>query len=51
MSCQKEIKAGQRPEGDGENAAMNTLNLSQDNKANIVAQQLLFNMLKYAGKY
>ena len=50
LSCLKGIKAEQRAEGDGENAAMNTLNISQENKANIVAQQLLFNMLKYAGK-
>ncbi|MEO7984603.1 MAG: glycoside hydrolase family 2 TIM barrel-domain containing protein, partial [Bacteroidota bacterium] len=51
MSCLKGTRAEQKAEGDGENAAMNTLNVSQQNKANIVAQQLLFNMLKYAGKY
>lgn len=51
LSCLKGLKAEQRAEGDGENAAMNTLNVSQQNKANIVAQQLLLNMLKYAGKH
>lgn len=50
LSCIRDIKPDQRPEGDGENAAINTLNISQQNKANVVAQQLLLNMLKYAGK-
>jgi hypothetical protein len=35
-----------KAEGDGENAAMNTFNTSAKNKANIVGQQLLLNLLK-----
>ena len=34
--------------GDGINASMNTFNASQNNKANIVGQQLLLNMLKFS---
>ncbi len=47
-SCIKEVKGEKKAEGDGENAAMNTFNASQKNSANIVGQQLLLNMLKYA---
>lgn len=50
FSCIKDLKAEKKPEGDGENAAMNTFNLSGSNKANITGQQLLLNMLKYASK-
>lgn len=47
FSCLKDINIGKRLEGEGENAAMNTFNVSQKNKANVVGQQLLLNMLKY----
>jgi beta-galactosidase len=47
FSCLKDINVQRRAEGEGENAAMNTFNLSQKNKANVVGQQLLLNMLKY----
>lgn len=47
-SCIKDVKAERKAEGDGENAAMNTFNASQKNSANIVGQQLLMNMLKFA---
>ena len=50
FSCIKDISVGKRAEGEGENAAMSTFNASQSNKANIVGQQLLLNMLKYASK-
>ena len=46
FSCLREVAAAKRPEGDGENAAMGTFNVSQKNKANIVGQQLLLNMIK-----
>ncbi len=48
FSCLKDVRAEKRAEGDGENASMNTFNVLQNNKANIVGQQLLLNMLKYA---
>jgi beta-galactosidase len=48
FSCLKDVKPVNRAEGDGENASMNTFNASQKNKANIVGQQLLLNMLKFA---
>ncbi len=44
----KDIKMGKKAEGDGENEAMVTFNNSSTNKANIVGQQLLLNMLKEA---
>ena len=50
FSCIKDIQPVRRAEGDGENAAMNTFNTSAKNKANIVGQQLLLNMMKYAAK-
>lgn len=46
LACLQEIKLINRAEGDGENAAMNTFNSSQKNKANLVGQQLLLNLLK-----
>jgi hypothetical protein len=49
FSCLRDVNVGRRAEGEGENAAMNTFNASQKNKANLVGQQLLLNMLKYAG--
>jgi hypothetical protein len=48
FSCIKDINVGRRAEGEGENAAMNTFNSSAKNKANIVGQQLLLNMIRYA---
>jgi beta-galactosidase len=48
FSCLKDVNIGRRAEGEGENASMNSLNASQKNRANIVGQQLLLNMLKYA---
>jgi hypothetical protein len=48
FSCLRDISIGRKAEGEGENAAMNTFNASQNNKANIVGQQLLLNLLKYA---
>ncbi len=46
MSTIKDVNIGKRAEGDGENAAMTTFNTSSKNKANIVGQQLLLNMIK-----
>jgi hypothetical protein len=46
FSCLRDINISRRAEGDGENAAMNTFNVSQRNKANVVGQQLLLNLLK-----
>jgi len=48
LSTIKDISSVKRAEGDGENAAMTTFNTSSRNKANIVGQQLLLNMLKAA---
>jgi hypothetical protein len=48
FSCLRDVKVDKKAEGEGENAAMNTFNASQQNQANIVGQQLLLNMLKYA---
>jgi len=45
LSCIKTVKVGNKPEGDGENASMNTFNASMINPANVVGQQLLLNML------
>jgi beta-galactosidase len=42
----KENEVLKKAEGDGENAAMSTFNVSAKNKANIVGQQLLLNLLK-----
>jgi hypothetical protein len=48
FSCLRDVNTGRKAEGEGENASMNTFNASQQNKANIVGQQLLLNLLKYA---
>jgi len=48
LSNIKDVKMGKRAEGDGENAAMTTFNTSSKNKANIVGQQLLLNLIKEA---
>ena len=49
-ACLQDVKVGANAEGDGENAAMNTFNGSQTNKANVVGQQLLLNLIRFAGK-
>ena len=49
FSCIKDVKPEKKAEGEGENAAMASLNASQRNKANVVGWQLLLNMLRYAG--
>ncbi|PXY46734.1 glycoside hydrolase family 2 protein [Flavobacterium hydrophilum] len=46
FSCIKENEVVRKAEGDGENAAMKTFNVSSKNKANILGQQLLLNLLK-----
>ena len=48
LSSIKDVKMARRAEGDGENAAMTTFNNSSANKANIVAQQLLLNLIRQA---
>ena len=48
LSCIKDVKPVTQPEGDGENASMSTINVSAKNKANIVGQQLLLNMIRYS---
>ncbi|WP_207422988.1 glycoside hydrolase family 2 protein [Desertivirga brevis] len=48
LSTIKDVNVGKRAEGDGENAAMTTFNNSSKNRANIVGQQLLLNMIKFA---
>jgi hypothetical protein len=50
LSCLKDAKATKRAEGDGENASMNTFNASGRNGANVVAQKLLLNMLRWASR-
>lgn len=45
FSCLRDVNVGRKAEGEGENASMNTFNASQKNRANIVGQQLLLNML------
>jgi beta-galactosidase len=50
FSCLKDLGTSRKVEGEGENAAMNTFNASSKNKANVVGQQLLLNMLKYANR-
>ncbi len=49
FSCIKDVKPEKKSEGEGENAALASLNTSQRNKANVVGWQLLLNMLRYAG--
>ncbi|MEL1242247.1 glycoside hydrolase family 2 protein [Flavobacterium flavipallidum] len=46
FSCIKENAVANKAEGDGENASMKTFDVSAKNKANIVGQQLLLNLLK-----
>jgi hypothetical protein len=48
FSCLKDAAVVRGAEGEGENASMATFNASQKNKANIVGQQLLLNLLRYA---
>jgi len=50
FSCLQDVAVGKRAEGDGENASMNSFNVSQKNKANIVGQQLLLNILREGSK-
>ena len=42
-----DLPAEKRAEGDGENASIGTINAREGNPANVVADQLLLNMLKY----
>jgi hypothetical protein len=49
FSTLRGVKANKKAEGDGENAALESLNNSRGNRANIVGQQLLLNMLRFAG--
>ncbi|HTN38023.1 MAG TPA: glycoside hydrolase family 2 TIM barrel-domain containing protein [Arachidicoccus sp.] len=46
ISCIKNAKVERPAEGDGENASVSTINVLADNPANVVARQLLLNMLK-----
>ncbi len=48
LSCITDEMQKVRAEGDGENAAMSTINASSGNHANIVGRQLLLNMLKFS---
>jgi beta-galactosidase len=48
FSTLRGVKASKKAEGDGENAALTSLDTSRGNKANIVGQQLLLNMLRWA---
>jgi beta-galactosidase len=50
FSTLRGVKLGVKAEGDGENAALTSLNSSGSNKANVVGQQLLLNMLRWAGQ-
>jgi beta-galactosidase len=50
FSTLRGVKLGKKAEGDGENAALTSLNASGSNKANIVGQQLLLNLLRWAGQ-
>jgi hypothetical protein len=50
FSCIKDVKSEARPEGEGENAAMNTFDSSRKNSANVAGQQLLLNMLRFAAR-
>jgi len=44
------VKASQKAEGDGETAALEFLNNSRGNRANIVGQQLLLKLLRWNGQ-
>jgi len=46
FACIKNTGAVKKAEGDGENAAMNTFDLSRRNKTNIVGQQFFIKSLK-----
>lgn len=46
MSCLTTGKQEDRAEGDGENAALQSMNLTDVNPANIVAKQLLLNLIR-----
>ncbi len=46
-SCLKDIAIGKKARKVMENASMNTFNISQKNKANVVGQQLLLNFLRF----
>ncbi len=48
FSCLQEINVGKKAEGEGENAAMGTFNNSQKNRANLVAQQLMLNIIRHS---
>ena len=50
FACLKDVAIAKQAEGEGENAAMNTFNASQKNRANVVGQQLLLNILKLAAR-
>lgn len=49
FSTLRGVKATNKAEGDGENAAITALDTSRGNRANVVGQQLLLNMLRWAG--
>jgi beta-galactosidase len=51
LSTLRGVKASQKAEGDGENAALGSLDTSRGNRANVVGQQLLLNMLRWAGTH
>jgi beta-galactosidase len=51
FSTLRGVKASQKAEGDGENAALGSLDTSRGNRANVVGQQLLLNMLRWAGPH
>ena len=46
VSCLTTGKQEERAEGDGENAALQSMNLADANPANIVAKQLLLNLIR-----
>jgi len=48
LSTINDVRIGKKAEGDGENAAITTFNNSSQNKANVVGQQLLLNLIKQA---
>lgn len=52
LSCIQDVKPAKRVvDIDGENASMNTFLLNEENPANVVGQQLLLNMLRWAGNH
>lgn len=50
LSTIKDLKLTKVAEGDGENASIATFNNSSQNKANIVGQQILLNLIKQGSK-